>query len=227
MVHDDETWPAQLERVLLERGHQGVEVWNMGVSGYVHRQKRALIPAWAQRVGADLVLLQLYNTGPRLHLLTEEGRLQLAENQALWEEDMLWVPEGGVLVDWLWRHWRLGRLGVVLANLPNSAFSPDLEVGGEVEAEWNSRDRAERARLLQAAENTRLPWLSVMIPAAAESAFDPGEEGKMLDLRSLLRPFSHVEGINDLHPSAEVYGLYAEAISDELGRRGMLPPSAF
>lgn len=99
-VGEDQTWPA-----VMQRGLPGTEVLNLGVSGYMTRQKAAM----ARRhmgLQPDLVLLQVYNTGRRF-LLNGTTAQAFSRWPALWSE--YFQGTGGAL--WSLASWRTAVIG--------------------------------------------------------------------------------------------------------------------
>src|SRR6185503_11818868 len=68
-VNDDETYPAQLEKMLNERvaangGTGRYEVLNFGVGGYATRDEVAVLAAKALALDPDLVIIDYHPNGP-------------------------------------------------------------------------------------------------------------------------------------------------------------------
>jgi hypothetical protein len=58
-VHDEESYPRQLQAQLTESGHQDIEVWNAGVPGYAMADHLGLLRRRLLPLKPDVVLLQL------------------------------------------------------------------------------------------------------------------------------------------------------------------------
>ena len=189
-VSDHETWPARLAEEL------GVEVMNLGVHGYMTRQKVALD---LEPLAPDLVLLQIYNEGRRFVL---EGTLleSYARFPELWSENFA-GPRPPLAS---------GRLAVLGLN---RIFQDDI-----VQVRTDLAALEDRAALKDFLERSEVPVVLVYPPAGGSDAATSGLGLEAIDLSEHDNPFG-AAGL-DIHPPAEVYRWYAEVIARELRRRG-------
>jgi len=221
-------WPAQLEAVLRERGHAGVEVWNLGVDGYETRQKLRLAGMAIERFDADLLLFQLYNRGPRVILRDTAGELAvvdpatLADDGGLYRENLQLFPGPGSVFLPLARRSVLLRVSVIAAErvLRWATLEP-----GEVPPRLDRRaERRAMAGFAELAEASR--------GRAALVLFVPPVGGRP-PLEELRLPLIDLEGVRwpdlpdiaTIHPGAATYRWYAEQIADRLVDGGCLTPA--
>jgi hypothetical protein len=91
-VHDDDTWPAQVQRVLDGRSPGRFEVYNAGRNAYVMSQKARLLEVLAEEIEPDLVLIQDYNQGRRAFYFEDaDYRGHFERNPDLFEENLPWL----------------------------------------------------------------------------------------------------------------------------------------
>lgn len=200
-VSDGETWPAALERELAD-----VQVLNLGVCGYMTRQKVALAERLLPELEPDLVLIQVYNQGRRFVL---EGTLDeaFARWPALYGEFFV----GGQLLP---SRSALLRLGVLGAN----RVAHDRAVWSRTE-----RANAEDARAMQAlVEASPVPVVVVFPPAGGPDSALRGLDVTVLDLSQADNPFG-AEGL-EIHPPAPVYAWYGEVLAGWLADRKLIDP---
>jgi hypothetical protein len=212
-VTDGHTWPDALERSLVLRGIRA-EVWNSGVSAWVTTQAviradRALA-AWEP----DLLLFQLFNTGPRNIIGSDyeevPWRPQFAREPGLWGEQLRWVPDGGAGLALV--RGSAGIRGVALAaNLWNRSLEPD-DRSWIISMEEAARVRGERAYVGLRGRWPGAKMALVVVPAGGhEEWWDEPRDGPVLDLRALPRP--NLPGIDDIHPGWEAYAWYGEELA--------------
>ncbi|MCP4809202.1 MAG: hypothetical protein GY913_12695 [Proteobacteria bacterium] len=200
-VSDDETWPARLDQAL-----PGVEVLNLGVCGYMTRQKVALAERLMPELEPDLVLVQIYNEGRRFVL---EGTLDAAYDR--WPELYAENFVGGERMTSASALVRFGLLGANRVALDAAVWDrTELAV---------SRDAAAMARLV---DETDVPVLVVFPPAGGPDTALRQVDVPILDLAAVDNPFGP-EG-NEIHPPAPVYVWYAEVLASELEEAGHLRP---
>lgn len=217
-VSDGRTWPDALERELAHRLDRPVEVWNAGVSGWMTPQKvlraQQAIEGWEP----DLLLFQLFNTGPR-NLFVPGGapdwRRQLDRDPTLWSDLLRWAPSNPGI---LFRSSALVRMFLIAANRVDR---DGLEPGARVEAlEVAARERGrERYRALRA--STNVPMALVVVPAGGHAEWwDEGRDGPALDLRALPRP--DLPGVDSIHPGAAAYAWYGRELATLLIYEGLV-----
>ena len=163
-VGEEQTWPAVMQRAL-----PGDEVLNLGVSGYMTRQKVAM----AERhlgLQPDVVLLQVYNTGRRF-VLSGTTDQAFARWPGLWSEFL--VGTGGPL--WGLASWRAAVVGW---NRKNQASIAQALYESTVEA-----DRRAVLGLQARLDGLGVP-LVLVLPAAGGSL-------QGVDLPTILDAASH------------------------------------
>ncbi len=198
-VSDHETWPARLQE-RLRVDHPDAEVFNLGVEGWMTRQKASVDIA---ELDVGLVLFQIYNEGRRFVL---EGTLEssYARFPELWSENFagprLPFSSG-----------RLAVLGI------NRVFQ-DRIVHQKTELAAQADREAFEAFVLDSPVE-----VVVVFPPVGGSDSAIRDLGlQVIDLAEHDQPFGD-EGL-DLHPQAKVYEWYADVIAAELEGRGLLPP---
>jgi hypothetical protein len=216
-VSDGDTWPAQLQRELDASTDTPVEVWNLGVSGYMNRQKAALGIRMLAEASPDLILLQTFNVGLRFRLDDGELRPLLAANEGVWRENLVGVPVGG-MGRLLWRGSRLVRALGVARNLQRER-SDSTARRGELFARASQRDAAAVAELAASARG-RAGLVVVIPPAKPADERLIGHGIPVLDMRVPEQPWGE-EG-RDSHPRGPVYDWYARRIARELVDGGCL-----
>ena len=185
-VGDDETWPAQMAQHL-----PGHEVVNLGVSGYMTRQKIALGREHLD-VEPALVLLQVYNTGRRfvLHGTTDEAFDRWPE---LWSEYFLGT--GGSM--WVLATWRTAVIGW---NRNNQRTVADSLYPSTVDAD--------RDAVLALAEELGGVPLVLVIPAAGGELH--GVDLPRIDLAGMNPPDT------EIHPDAAGHAWAGERVAEGL-----------
>ncbi|MCB9762977.1 MAG: SGNH/GDSL hydrolase family protein [Alphaproteobacteria bacterium] len=204
-VSDDETWPAQLGALLGPR----VEVLNLGVSGYMGRQKVAFGREWLD--GADVVLLQVYNEGRRFTLYGTPVDWRLRTAPGLYAEVLAGAPEPGEGA-WgaLFFGSALARVAVVGLNR-RWHQDPATDPTPQLIARATALDRAAVAAFLA---DSPVPVLAVVPPRGAELPVPMDT----IDLSALAPP--PLPDAREIHPGAAVYRWYAEQIAAALRARG-------
>ncbi len=223
-VSDHETWPAALEQALARRTERPVEVWNLGVSAYVTRQKLGMARRALRRYDPDLLVFQMSNTGPRNVLLQDEQKTLEAfrDDPRLYRESLLHVPERGSPSGVWFDASALVRVVVLARNRRERA----AEGGAFGDPVLELDERSERLAALELAEfvATDAGSVPVVILYAADA---PGPEWldaaglPVLDLAMQRDRPDTPEG-RHLHPGAGVYRWYAERIADYLLASGCL-----
>jgi len=224
-VTDGAPWPDALERSLLARGVEGVEVWNSGVSAWVTTQKVIRAEQALAEWEPDLLLFQLFNTGPR-HIIGSDyeeipWRPQFDREPSLWADQLRWVPDSGPGF-WMTQSSALVRGVVMAANRRSRALEPE-------DRSWIiSMEQAARARGERAYIGLRQRWPDaamalVVVPAGGHADWWIEErDGPVLDLRALPnRP--DLPGIDDIHPGREAYAWYGEELARMLTERRLVP----
>jgi len=182
-VDDDQTWPALAEQALGE----GYEVLNLGVSGYMTRQKVAQGRRHLD-LQPDLVVLQVYNTGRRfvLHGTTDQAFSRWPE---LWPE--FFLGTGGVL--WGLETWRTAVVGWNRANQQEVA-----------EALYPATVEADRAAVQSLIEALDVP-LVMVVPAAGGGLHGVGLPA--IDLSEMNPPNT------EIHPAVDGHRWAAERVA--------------
>lgn len=219
-VSDGNTWPDALERELAATGRR-VEVWNAGVSAWVTTQKVTRAEQALNEWEPDLLLFQLFNTGPRHILGSDFGEIdwapQFAHEPSLWSEQLRWVPDTGPGW-WAFRASALVRAGVLAENRRERALDPP-DRRWIIAMEEAARVRGARAyRALR--EGSDVPMALVVVPAGGHAEWWTDTDGPVLDLRALPRP--RLPGIDDIHPGREAYAWYGRELARMLGEQGLL-----
>jgi len=219
-------WPAQLEEVLRERGHDGVEVWNLGVDGYESRQKLRLASIAIERYDADVLIFQLYNRGPRVFLRDTAADLPvldpaaLPEDGGIYRENLQLFPGPGLLMP-LARRSALLRVSVIAAErLLRWAAAEPGAVPPRLDLRAERRTVVGFAHLAREAD-TRATLVLFVPPVGGRP---PLEELRLplIDLEGVRWP--DLPDIATIHPGAAVYRWYAEQIADRLVAGGCLDP---
>lgn len=220
-VTDGATWPAQTERALKGAGVDA-EVWNLGVSGYVTRQKLAMARRALQH-DPDLLLFQMSNTGPRNVLLTEDLDLlaRYREDPSLWRESVIACPPEGTLRYALFRSSALVR-GLALfrdrrarRKPPGVSFqppSPELDDRAEEQA------AAEFSAFLAELATTHPDVeVALMFPAEGGGAAWLNELAlPVLDLHRA-EPKPDLPDAEHIHPGEAVYRWYGDRLAEAIG----------
>jgi hypothetical protein len=185
-VGDEQTWPAQMALHLPD-----YEVVNLGVSGYMTRQKVALGRKHLD-VTPELVLLQVYNTGRRfvLHGTTDEAFDRWPQ---LWSE--YFIGTGGSM--WTLASWRTAVIGW---NRSNQRTVADSLYQGTVDAD--------REAVLALAEELGDVPLVLVIPAAGGELH--GVDLPRIDLSAMNPPDT------EIHPDAPGHAWAGERVAEGL-----------
>lgn len=226
-VDDDETYPAQLERRLNALGRGRYEVWNAGVSAYVMRQKVAAAREALARYEPDLILIQHINNGRRAFMWERPFLRYFDLDPGLWEEELYWVPwRGGAVGRALLAHSRFYRALVIAANYYPEWYQrerPHPASRRERPFDDDPNNRANAASLARFAEETRgrVPLALLLTPKAHRGQAIESLSLPTIDLMSRL-PAGATEEYLDAHPPARVYRWYADVITADLQRLGLL-----
>lgn len=209
-VSDEETWPARLEGELAGRLSRPVEVWNLGISGYMTRQAATLALRTARAHDADLVLLQVYNEGRRFAYVDQPVGELMATDERLWSEYLAYAPTPDAVGFGLFRRSGLYRLAVVALNRvmwgrPGWDPLPSLL----------ERARAEDAAAFRALSE-EFPVVVLVPPVGAEAP----EGARVIDLSA--RSGGADPQWREIHPGPAVYNNVAKIIADELIHGGVV-----
>jgi len=117
VVCDEETYPAQLERLFDQIQPGSVEVWNAGVHSYVLSQKVAYAKRVIERFDPDLLIFQHNNFSSRAFYgssTLKDLKELFRKNRDLYAENMPWLsmephPVAATLHKWLVPHSGLYR----------------------------------------------------------------------------------------------------------------------
>lgn len=223
-VSDDETFPAQAERLLNERGDScRYEVWNAGVSAYLPSQEVGKARALLAKADADLLVFQTYMFGRRAFrgiagnrpwAELDGGQMDalLAADPGLWWENVPFVPLAGsrfgrALFDSsaLWRS--------IVTKLNHHRRQPNHR-RWEAHDSWPALDAFLRdmGSRIPTVFCGMIPWLSKDPRSLVTTAPDPS-----------VAPPSDDPIFREIHPPAHVYGWYATVLEKELTRLGYLP----
>ncbi len=217
-VGDEDTYPAQMQRLLDERNPGRFEVWNAGVCAYVLTQELAWVREIDTRLDPDLLIFQVINYGRRAFFSTASGRPAFERNPDLWPENVPFPFSNGWNLGgshaWLLRCAPPYRLLLTLANafwVPAARF----QAACDARAELTARDRLEV--FMREHARRRIFFFSPV--ARRPAAYRPVE---VVPLN--LRPFreEHPEFL-EIHPPSYVYREYARQLIELLGGRGLLP----
>ena len=234
MVSDHETWPAQLQAQLMERGYSRVEVLNLGVSGYEWRQKLALAMAEYRLLKPDLWIIQIGNDGPRYVLSGTDIVGRVRSNPELLDEFVpeLETGEGRALLESPFRLPAVLRFAKILRDRHLSLGSllagdrgANRGVTPEVEAQGMPRRAARGARAWKQfqrhpAGDTPVLFLETPVPASNWQRHLAGE--RLLQLSRFVDSAPTKEAAQSIHPGAPAYVWYASILADELERAGLL-----
>lgn len=206
VVADANTWPRRLEAVLADRMDLPVEVWNLGVSGYVTRQKVALAARALREYDPDLLIVQLHNRGPR-YFSADQAVPPRAD---VHREFMPGVPEGGVAA-FAYDLSVLSRL-VVLARA-RRARAEDVHAYGSTLSD--PADPLDARLLAKFAANTPVPVVAFHPVAPPGDHRAPGHLS-FVDMGPRPPPHGRDEEARHIHPGAEIHGWYADVLAQEL-----------
>lgn len=220
-VGDDATWPAKLEAALGGRARRPVEVWNLGVEGYVLSQVSERVRALSPALEPDLVLVQLYNAGRRPFLpggALSLSRAVLADDDAVRENFTGWradVPPGDVAGNVRrFRGSRAERAARALERLRADAQSS--RYGDELSL-------VRSARMVAEARSRGVEVVFVLIPAARDAA-RYYREHLGVPARNLIE--LDASGLppawGDCHPPPDGLAWIARRVADELESRGFV-----
>jgi hypothetical protein len=224
-VSNGESWPGALERSLAAQTGRKVEVWNLGVNGYVTAQKLTQARDALRRFAPDLLLFQLYNTGPRNILLSKEVDVVAAFHDApsLYRETLLWSPsESEKIRSWLWGRAHLYR-AIVLALNRRARVDEQGKFGAphELLDLRSERRAAEEFSIFVRDEAGEVP---VWILFGAEGPGPAWCEDIGVPVIELEREpdIPDLPGARHIHPGADVYSWYGEKIAEKLVEAGCL-----
>jgi len=228
-VSQGRTWPAQLEQVLRERGHDDVEVWNLGTDGYQTRQKIRLAEKALAEWEPDLLLFQLANTGPRLIIDGMQDEVEvwldparLPMDGGMYAENLQFFPGTDRWHRPLWLGSSLLRVSMVAVNRIHRSYLLSGTFPDALVERAESRSGAQFGHLVVEAR----PQTESVLFVPPAGGVPPWVEG--LDL-----PFIDTRGLSDdglpdialLHPGARTYRWYAERLADAFLDGGCLAPN--
>ena len=221
-VTQTNTWPAQLQSVLEERGHH-VEVWNLGVDGYKTRQKLRLAEIALERFDPDLLVFQLANTGPRLILdgmeLSPRPWLDpsaIPSGGGIYRENLAAFPPPGSLAMEAARRSALLRVVLIASNrIWQSRWVPPRVQPIPLVVRADTFEGAAFERFLADADG-RAETVIFVPPAGGRPDWLAPLDLPLIDTRYGLLP-PHVD-IAYIHPGARTYRWYAERLADGLER---------
>ena len=224
-VSNGESWPGALERALVGRSDRAIEVWNLGVNGYVTSQKLAQAKAAVARFDPDLLLFQIYNTGPRNVLLDEHVDVvqTFHEDPRLYRETLLWSPSASQgMLSLLWSSSHLIRTVVIALNR-RARVDAQGKYGAPLEA-LDNRSELQAERLFQEFVEEMAGRTPIWILYGAEGPGPEWCERAGVPVIQLDREpdIPDLPGARHIHPGAEVYAWYGEKIADHLIAAGCL-----
>jgi len=237
MVSDEQTWPAELERVLHERGHRQVQVFNLGVSGYELTQKLRQAEIERERLRPDLWLMQIANGGPRYVLLGSDVVGRVRSQPQLLDEFLpeLSPGQGAALLSGPLRLLSVLRFaallsgrGLQLEQILRGEGGARRGVTAEVEAlgvPYRSQRGREALQRFEAGPAGKVPLLFLETPMPAPAWQLELARGRLIRLSDHAGSAPDRASLQTIHPNANAYRWYAEAIATELEAREVLAPA--
>jgi len=231
MVSDEQTWPAELERVLHERGYPQVEVFNLGVSGYELTQKLRQAELELERLRPDLWLIQIANGGPRYVLLDSDVLGRVRSQPQLLDEFLpeLTPGEGAALLAGPSRLVSVLRFAALLSGRGLQLDQILMGEGGasrgitaEVEAlgvPYRSQRGLEALQRFEASPAGEVPLLFLETPMPAPPWQLELARDRLIRLSDHADSAPDLASLQTIHPKANAYRWYAEAIATELQNR--------
>jgi len=224
-VSNGESWPGALERAFAGRSDRATEVWNLGVNGYVTSQKLAQARDAVARFDPDLLLFQIYNTGPRNVLLDDRVDVvqTFRDDPRLYRETLLWSPsKARGPFSLLWSSSHLVRTVVIALNR-RSRVDARGKYGAPLEA-LDDRSELQAERLFQEFVDELAGRIPIWILYGAEG---PGPEwcdrvGVPVIQLDREPDIPDLPGARHIHPGKEVYAWYGQKIADQLIAAGCL-----
>jgi hypothetical protein len=235
-VDDAHTIPAALERHLnaATPSTRHYEAWNLGTCAYMLRQAAHLARTRLDDVRPDLVLVQLFNAGPRAFLMpASNDALDYDWSALLADPDFFteqfaypsWLPSR--LFEPLLRRSAVARAGIAIVP----GFGPHRP------CDWcEHRDQDAARALSRAAEASGIPVVYYAIPATrcapdgtpephrvspgADSVYRGLDPGRFVDLFQADREPAFYE----VHPPPHILDEYARLLIAALRARGLLQP---
>ncbi len=224
-VDNDETYPAQLERLLNERGGPTrFEVWNAGISAYVPSQIMEHARHVLRDFDPDLLIVQMYIPGRRAFAAPVssqtpwEGipypvfRDYFTRNPDLYWENLPFLDPTR-LTRWIFVHSALYRalaIGVNRLHLPR--INPDFDGDGA-----NDRAVAAFARDFMGKVKVFTIGMNPSQTGGPSSGYLPRL------FREPVKAPSADPQFQEVHPPPYVYRWVAEALRDELVARQLIP----
>jgi hypothetical protein len=214
-VGNPETWPAQLERALAEALDRPIEVWNLGHSGYMTRQKLAQ-GRRALAFEPDLFVLQIYNVGPRCLLADTDHQARLRRQPALYREYLVQFPSAGSLAAVLWD----GSASFRLAWTVRDRRLRSGQQAGENDGltPWNRAEAGDASHLRRFLADVDVPLVGLLTPEGQPSRLLEETGIPVIRLDQLDQPFG--EGGLEIHPEPEVLAWYGDRIAEALIAEG-------
>lgn len=218
-VSNGESWPGALEGALAARLDRPTEVWNLGVNGYVTSQKLAQARDAIVRFEPDLLLFQIYNTGPRNVLLDERVDVvqTFRDDPTLYRETLLWSPaKSQGMLSLLWSSSHLTR-SVVIALNRRARVDAQGKYGAPLEA-LDERSELQAERLFREFVGEVAGQIPIWILYGAEGPGPEWCERMGVPIIQLDREpdIPDLPGARHIHPGAEVYDWYGQKIADHL-----------
>jgi hypothetical protein len=223
LVSNDQTWPAQLEKRLNERGRGRFEVWNAGTPAYVGVQMIARAEEALRTIRPDLVLIAPSNTGTRAFLKDAPVAPYFARDPALWLREVppsyfawpSWIPLGAKL--WLMGHVRLYR-AALLGGM--AATGDDLV--------WNSedgdRENVAAVRRFVTRHRGEVGMMMFVCPACQNTPGFLHHYYDHLDVPLFILAAPGLPGpYRRMHAPPSVYAWYGEKIAEWLVRERLVP----
>jgi lysophospholipase L1-like esterase len=222
-------WPAALEEALQSHGH-AVEVWNMGVSGYVTLQKVRAAELAVERFEPDMLLFQLANQGPRnvLSTIPADETLPIGSvrplfelDPSLWYESVVHAPRPETAAWALFRRSALLRAGILAADL---RLRSGMEPGASV-LELDARSQVLGQAAFEAFRREVDDRVHIVVfrpTGAAPPCWLDESDVDRIDLTTVEQKPDLVD-IDEIHPGAAVYRWYGEQAARLLIERGWVP----
>ena len=245
-VGDDDTYPAQMEKILDERFPGKVEVWNAGICAYQMSQDVAYAESVIKEFDPDLLVLQDTNQGRRaffcnttfkeLKELFGKNKELFAENiPPLWRQDvlpsgralLLLVSAGGkihhvlVSASVLYRSFCVGLYSCVGTFSYNS---PTFPIASRFSYFWgfNGQQVSDRRLDLFIRQHQEKKIIMFFMPDVFQinpDAVKAKDNAGVFVLNVKGKPSEY----QDPHPPSYVYAWYARELCDFLTQKGYLP----
>jgi hypothetical protein len=241
-VNDEDTYPAQMQKIFDEKYPGKVEVWNAGMCAYVMSQDVAYAESVIKKFDPDLVILQDTNQGRRAffgNVTDKELREFFSKNSELFTENMPFWGRPDVLGKEKIHffsiskaskiHYSLARASALYRAIYASLYGRRNDPADPIQGQYNVLGN-QNAQMISGRElrlfterhkDKKILWFFITDRAHDIVHNSPKMGDNVVDL--VLNTKDKPSEYQETHPPSYVYAWYARELCDFLAQKGYIP----